>query len=106
MESFAKVPNDVGSVSTCVSDHTVVWNHGCLCAVWPRAELEMEYDMKIMAEPVEHESAAKDALDGELPVTQPLHCVRVSNAYLFSDLTSLQDCLETYSHHRSYVSML
>ena len=65
MESFAKVPNDVGSASTCVFDHTVVWNHGCLCAVWPRAELEMEYDMKIMAEPAEHESATKDALDGD-----------------------------------------
>ncbi|KAL3157879.1 hypothetical protein ABBQ32_012289 [Trebouxia sp. C0010 RCD-2024] len=37
--------------------------HSYLCAVWSRAELNMEYNMKIMAEPAVHESAAKEVLE-------------------------------------------
>ena len=65
MQSFAKVANDMSLAPSYVFDHGVVWNFGCLCAVWPRAELDMEYDMKILAEPAEHKSAAKDILDGD-----------------------------------------
>lgn len=52
--------------------NTMVYNHNlgisdysCLCAVWPRTALNSEYNIKILAEPAVHESAAKDILDGE-----------------------------------------
>ena len=79
MESFAKVAHDLGSSSSCVYDHSVVWEHGCLCAVWPQAQLDMEYDMKIMAEPEEHKSAAKDILDGDYLRLNLLHDARSSH---------------------------
>lgn len=69
MKPFAKVACD--SAPKCGFDHGVVCNFGCLCAVWPQAELDMEYDMKILAEPAEHTSAAKDILDGDYLLTQP-----------------------------------
>lgn len=40
--------------------------HSYLCALWARADLNSEYEMKIMAEPAVHESAAKEILKGDL----------------------------------------
>lgn len=67
MVPFGKVAENMSSAATTVSDDITVWKSGCLCAVWPRAELDVEYNMKIMAEPEVHESAGKDILDGEYP---------------------------------------
>lgn len=43
-----------------------IGQHIYQCAVWSRADVNMEYDMKIMAEPAVHESAAKEILEGDL----------------------------------------
>lgn len=54
---------------------TQLWYDGgdqnCMCAVWPRAELGMEYNIRIMAEPAMHESAAKEILEGDLRSIHP-----------------------------------
>ena len=45
-----------------------------LCAVWDPAVLAREYDMKTMAEPAVHASAAADILAGKLLSLMLLHC--------------------------------
>ena len=47
-----------------------IGQHIYQCAVWSRADLNMEYDMKIMAEPAVHESAAKEILEGDFHFTR------------------------------------
>ena len=64
LDSFATTARDMGSASSCVLD-PIVWGQGCLCAIWPRGQMDTELDMKIMAEPAEHESAAKEVLEGD-----------------------------------------
>ena len=51
-----------------MKDHNVheIFGDGFLCAVWGAQDLAKEYDMKVMAEPVMHESADKDLLAGEV----------------------------------------
>ena len=73
MVPFGKVAENTSSAATTVSDDITVWKSGCLCAVWPRAELDVEYNMTIMAEPEVHESAAKGILDGEYPLLNLRH---------------------------------
>jgi len=47
-----------------------------LCAVWDKEKLAKEYNMKVMAEPVVHESADKDLLAGRaLQLLPVLHSV-------------------------------
>ena len=55
-----------------------------LCAVWDKETLAKEYNMKIMAEPVVHESADKDLLAGRaLQVLTVLHflCLHMSGMH-------------------------
>lgn len=47
-----------------------IFGNGFLCAVWGAQDLAKEYDMKVMAEPVVHESADKDLLAGEVCTCQ------------------------------------
>ncbi|KAL0037451.1 hypothetical protein WJX79_008678 [Trebouxia sp. C0005] len=62
-----------------------------LCAVWDKETLAQEYNMKIMAEPVVHESADKDLLAARALIFNSVlsHIRGAQDRLLWSDKTSL-----------------